>query len=83
MALTSRVRTEGAEWGSGLCGMGLLRCELFEPKLVDPRIAAFVQEARWLSDAGWRMGKAIAGQCDLAISVGPACRAGLSPRGEA
>jgi len=81
--MTSRVRKEGDECGSGMSGVGLWRCEPFEPKLVDPRIAAFVQEAQWLRDAGWRMGKAIAGQCDLAISVGPACRAGLSPRGEA
>ena len=49
--------------------MGLWRYEPTEPKL-----KAFVQEARWLSDAGWRMGKAILLQCASAISVGPFCR---------
>jgi len=39
--------------------VGLSRWKPAEPKLVDPEIAALVQEARWLSDAGWRMGKAI------------------------
>jgi len=62
-----------------LSGVGLWRCEPFEPKL-----KAFVQEARWLSDAGWRMGKAISRQCASAISVGPFCRKGFSklPQGE-
>jgi len=76
-ALTSRLRTEGADKRSRLTIVGFRRCEPFEPKLVDLRIAAFVQEARWLSDAMWRMGKAIAGQCDLAIAVGPFCRKGF------
>ncbi len=49
--------------------------------LVGLWIAAFVQEARWLNDARWRMGNTIAARCDLVISVGPACRAGLSPQG--
>jgi len=59
--------------------VGLWRCEPFELKL-----KAFVQEAQWLSDARCSMGKAIAGQCDLAISAGPFCRKGLSklPQGE-
>ena len=40
------------------------------------KLKALVQEARWLSDAGWRMGKAIPGGCVSATS----CRSFLPER---
>jgi len=62
--------------------VGLSRYEPAEPKLVDPGIAAFVQEARSSWCGPFPMGKAISGGCVSAISVGPPCRGGLSPQGE-
>jgi len=60
------------------------RSGLVAVKAIRAKLKALVQEARWLSDAGWRMGKAILRQCASAISVGPFCRKGFSklPQGE-
>ncbi len=46
----------------------------YEP--AEPKLKAFVQEARWLSDAGWRMGKAIR----RTVRLGDFCRSFLPER---
>jgi len=56
--------------------VGLWRCEPFESKFVDLWIAALIQVARWLSDAGWGMEKAIAGR----LRFGDFCRSFLQER---
>ena len=43
---------------------------------VKPKLKALVQEARWLSDAGWRMGKAIR----RTVRLGDFCRSFLPER---